>query len=79
MRDLIYKHALINAVDHEGKADIQAVLGKVISGDSSLREKNNSRWIARFTECYAWKGSHEASALSFRAFAYRECQNGNSE
>ena len=37
MRDLIYKHALINATEHDGKAAIQAVLGKVLAEDLSLK------------------------------------------
>jgi len=39
MRDLIYKHALLNAVEHDGKADVQAVLGKVIAEDPSSKGK----------------------------------------
>lgn len=39
MRDLIYKYSLLNAVEHDGKADAQAVLGKVIAGNSSLKER----------------------------------------
>lgn len=39
MRDIIYKHALINAVEHDGKSDVQAVLGKVIAEDPSAKEK----------------------------------------
>lgn len=39
MRDLIYKSALLNATEHEGKANVQAVLGKVIVADSTLKEK----------------------------------------
>ena len=39
MRDLIYKHALLNAVDHDGKAEPQAVLGKIIAEDPSLKGK----------------------------------------
>ncbi len=37
MRDLIYKHALLNATEHEGKADINAVLGRVLGEDPSLK------------------------------------------
>jgi len=37
MRDLIYKHALLNAVEHDGKAEAQAVLGKVIAENPSLK------------------------------------------
>ncbi len=39
MRDLIYKHTLLNAVEHDGRADAQAVLGKVIAEDASLKER----------------------------------------
>lgn len=39
MEKLILKHALINAIEHEGKADFQSVLGKVIAEDPSLKEK----------------------------------------
>lgn len=39
MKDLIYKHALLNAIEHDGKADVQAVLGKVIAENPSLKEK----------------------------------------
>ena len=39
MRDLIYKHSLLNAVGHGGKADVQAVLGKVLAEDQSLKER----------------------------------------
>jgi len=34
---LIYKHALLNAVEHDGKADAQAVLGKIIAEDPSSK------------------------------------------
>ncbi len=37
MKDLIYKHALINAVEHGGKADPKAVLGKVIAENPSVK------------------------------------------
>ncbi len=39
MKELILKHALINAIQHEGKADFQAVLGKVIAEKPELRKK----------------------------------------
>ena len=39
MKDLILKHVLINAIEHKGKAELQAVLGKVISENPSLKEK----------------------------------------
>jgi glutamyl-tRNA synthetase len=38
-RDLILKHALINAINYGGKADAQAVLGKVLAEDPSLKNK----------------------------------------
>ncbi len=39
MRDLIYKHALLNAVEYGGKGDVQAVLGKVIAEEPSVKER----------------------------------------
>lgn len=39
MKDLILKHALINAIEYGGKADLQAVIGKVLSEDGSLKSK----------------------------------------
>ena len=39
MKDKIFKYSLINAVEHGGKSDIQAVLGKLIAEDSSVKEK----------------------------------------
>jgi len=39
MRELILKHSLINAIEHGGKADVQAVLGKVIAEKPEVREK----------------------------------------
>ena len=39
MKELILKHVLINALEHGGKADVQAVIGKVISEDESLKGK----------------------------------------
>ncbi|MBI2547035.1 MAG: glutamate--tRNA ligase, partial [Candidatus Aenigmarchaeota archaeon] len=39
MRDLIYKHALLNAVEHNGKADFQAVLGRVLGENPELKQK----------------------------------------
>ncbi len=39
MKDLILKHALINAVQHGGKADIQAVIGKIIAKDPNARKR----------------------------------------
>ncbi|MFN6991704.1 MAG: hypothetical protein ACK4MM_03160, partial [Fervidobacterium sp.] len=41
MKDLnkaILKHALINAVEFDGKANIQAVLGKVLSEQPELKK-----------------------------------------
>jgi glutamyl-tRNA synthetase len=37
MDSLILKHALVNAVEHGGKADFQAVLGRVLGEDPSLK------------------------------------------
>lgn len=39
MKNLILKHVLINAIEHKGRAELQAVLGKVISENPSLKEK----------------------------------------
>jgi glutamyl-tRNA synthetase len=39
MKDLILKHVLINAVEHGGKAEAQAVLGKIIAEDPSIKNK----------------------------------------
>lgn len=39
MEELILKHSLINAVTHNGKADIQAVIGKVIAEKPELKGK----------------------------------------
>jgi len=39
MKDVILKYALINAVEHEGRADAQAVLKKVIAENPDVREK----------------------------------------
>jgi len=39
MEDLILKHALLNAAEHGGKAEIQAVLGRMISEKPDLRSK----------------------------------------
>jgi glutamyl-tRNA synthetase len=39
VEDLILKHTLANAIEHGGKANIQAVLGRVIAEDASLKEK----------------------------------------
>ncbi|MFH0710986.1 MAG: glutamate--tRNA ligase [Candidatus Aenigmatarchaeota archaeon] len=39
MKDLILKHTLINAVEHEGKADLQSVIGKIIAEDPKYKEK----------------------------------------
>ncbi|MBI1978539.1 MAG: glutamate--tRNA ligase [Candidatus Aenigmarchaeota archaeon] len=38
MRDIVYKHALLNAIEHDGKAEVQSVLGKIIAEDPSLKE-----------------------------------------
>ncbi len=39
MEYLILKHTLANAIEHGGKANVQAVLGRVIAEDASLKEK----------------------------------------
>ena len=39
MRELILKHALVNALEHEGKAETGAVVGKIIAEDQTLRVK----------------------------------------
>jgi len=36
---MIVRHALINALEHDGKADLQAVLGRVLSENPELRNK----------------------------------------
>jgi glutamyl-tRNA synthetase len=39
MKDVIFKHSLINAIEHEGKANVGAVLGKIIAENSSVKQK----------------------------------------
>ena len=39
MKNIVLKHALINAVEHDGKAEIQAVLKKLIAEDPSVRNR----------------------------------------
>lgn len=39
MRELFLKHALVNAIEHGGKAELHAVLGKVIAESPSLKTK----------------------------------------
>lgn len=39
MRDLILKHSLANAAEHGGKAEVQSVLGRVISEKPELKNK----------------------------------------
>lgn len=39
VRELVLKYALKNAVDHGGKANVGAVMGKVIAEDPSLRKR----------------------------------------
>ena len=39
MKDLVLKHALINAVEHDGKGDIQAIVKKVLSEKPELKSK----------------------------------------
>src|SRR3989304_8913850 len=41
MKDLILKHALANAVEYNGKANPNAVLGRVLAEDPKLKEKIN--------------------------------------
>ncbi len=36
-RQILLKHALLNAIQHSGKADVQAVLGKIISEKPKVR------------------------------------------
>jgi len=38
-RTILLKYTLLNAIQHNGKADIQAVLGKIISEDPKVRSK----------------------------------------
>jgi len=37
-RKKLLKHTLLNAIQHDGKADVQAVLGKMISDDPKVRD-----------------------------------------
>lgn len=39
MKDLILKHAIINALRHNGKADVQAVIGKILSEAPELKKR----------------------------------------
>jgi len=39
MKDLILKHTLINATEHEGKAEVQAVLKKLIAENPNIKNK----------------------------------------
>ena len=39
MNSLILKHAIVNALEHNGKADTNAVLGKILAEDASLKAK----------------------------------------
>ena len=38
MKDLIRKHALLNAVEYDGKANAQAVMGKVLAEMPELKK-----------------------------------------
>jgi len=38
-KKILLKHALLNAIQHDGKADVQAVLGKIISENPKVRDK----------------------------------------
>jgi len=37
--EILLKHALLNAIEHSGKANVKAVLGKIISEDPKVRNK----------------------------------------
>jgi glutamyl-tRNA synthetase len=39
MEEMILKHALVNAAEHEGRAEVQAVVGKIIAEQPELREQ----------------------------------------
>ena len=39
MEEVILKHSLINAIEHNGKAEIQSVLGRIIAEDPRMRKK----------------------------------------
>lgn len=39
MKDSILKHALVNAVEHGGKSEVQAVLKKMIAENSNVRNE----------------------------------------
>jgi len=39
MKNLILKHSLVNAIEHEGKAEVQAVLGRLIAEKPELKNK----------------------------------------
>jgi glutamyl-tRNA synthetase len=39
MEEILKKHALINAVEHDGKADVQAVIGKLIAERPEIRTR----------------------------------------
>jgi glutamyl-tRNA synthetase len=39
MKDLILKHALLNAIEHSGRADVRAVLGKTIAENPELKDE----------------------------------------
>jgi glutamyl-tRNA synthetase len=39
MKDIILKHSLLNAIEHDGKADVQAVLGKVIAEKPEIKKE----------------------------------------
>lgn len=39
MKDPILKHALLNAAEHQGKAEVQSVVGKIIAEDPKSKEK----------------------------------------
>ena len=39
IRDIIYKHALLNAAKHKGNANPKAVMGSIMSQEAELRSK----------------------------------------
>ncbi len=39
MKEAIYNYALLNAIEHDGKANVNAVLGKLIASDPSVKDR----------------------------------------
>jgi len=66
MKDLILKHTLINAVEHGGKAEVQAVIGKIIAEDPKSKE-NIKELIARIKktvqEVNSWNREKQTKEL----------------